>query len=637
MRELLSVDATTFQAAVDAAREAVLWVDGEGRLAYVNEQACRWLGYGREELGALRIWDVDAGTSRQAWAASWRQAASDGARETSYRRKDGGLLPVEVSALQIQAGGRRLLVAVARDARGRGAVTEALRRTQQAVDKARDPIFWVRADGSIAYVNDAACELLEYTREELLRMRIPDISPSATPWEERWRRRSLEGALRFERVHRTKSGREVPVEVSISVVESEGQEYHWVYTRDISERRRAEAEKARLESQLLHAQKLESVGRLAGGVAHDFNNMLSVILGYAELVSGRLPAGHPLLGPLGEIKKAACRSRDTTRQLLAFSRKQVIAPRAVDLNTLVEEARNSLLRLIGEDVELAFAPGEGLWKVVFDPSQLEQVLVNLIVNARDALPEGGRIAIETANVELDERSCRDHVEVKPGGYVVLSVTDDGIGMDDETLSHIFEPFFSTKEVGKGTGLGLATVYGVMKQNDGFIQVTSAVGQGTTFRLYIPRMKSQGQAVEAPVSAEVPAARGLGTILLVEDDRMVRDLTRSMLEALGYAVVSAESARAALSLCEDGEQPIDLVLSDVVMPDMKGPELRERSRAIRPGLEVLFMSGYAPSLAVGPGPTQEPLRFIQKPFTMAELARAVEGALRGGPPRAAGGA
>jgi PAS domain S-box-containing protein len=617
-----------FRAAIDTAREPVLWVDGEGRFAYANRRACDWLGYVSGELGALHIWDVDVGTSRERWPVGWNQPLAEGLIETSFRRRDGAVVPVELSAKDIDVGGRRLRVAFVREITERRATLDALRRTQVAVDKARDPIFWVRPDGSFAYVNDAACKQLEYTREELLQMRVPDINPNipAATWDERWQKTRRDAALFFERVHRTKGGRDIPVEVSLTFVRFGDEDYNCVYTRDITDRKRAEAEKAKLETQLLHAQKLESVGRLAGGVAHDFNNMLSVILGYTELMAASLPSASPLLSPLDEIKKAACRSRDTTRQLLAFSRKQVIMPRAVNLNGLVEEARNSLLRLIGEDVQLAFVPGEGLWKVMFDPSQAEQMLVNLIVNARDALPRGGRITVETSNVEIDQAYCRDHVDAQPGDYVVLTVSDDGVGMDEETLGHIFEPFFSTKETGKGTGLGLATVYGVIKQNNGFVTVTSSLGSGSTFKLFIPRLK--GHVLEAPPATDIAAARGRGTILLVEDDAMVRDLTRSMLEALGYTVLPADSARAALSVCEDAGQRVDLLLSDVVMPDMRGPELRERSTAIRPGLEVLFMSGYAPSLAMGAGGADHPARFIQKPFTMAELARSVQSALQG---------
>jgi len=620
-----------FQAAIDTAREAVLWVDAEGRLAYVNQRACSWLGYSREDVGRLRIWDLDIGLSPERWAMLWKQTLIDGLSETSYRRRDGRLFPVEVSAKGLEVGGSRLCVAFVRDISQRRAVTEALRRTQAAVDRARDPIFWVKSDGSLAYVNDAACELLGYPREELLRLNMQQISPSPLSWEERWRQRRAENAVRFERTHRAKDGRDIPVEVSVSVIEFEGEECHWVYTRDLTEQKRAQAEKARLEAELLHAQKLESVGRLAGGVAHDFNNMLTVILGYAELMASGMSEGDPLLESLAEIKKAACRSRDTTRQLLAFSRKQMIAPRAVDLNALVAEAKNALLRLIGEHIALTFVPGHALWRVVFDPAQVEQILVNLIVNARDALPGGGRITVSTANIQLGEADCRNRADAIPGEYVVLTVSDDGVGMDDQTLSHIFEPFFSTKDVGKGTGLGLATVYGVIKQNNGFIDVSSDKGRGTTFRLYIPRM--HGPGVDPPMAPEDPASRGRGTILLVEDNEMVRDLTRSMLVGLGYTVLAADSAQAALDLCASPGLRVDLLLSDVVMPDMRGPELSDRLRAVRPELKVLFMSGYASGQVAGADLSSDSSAFIQKPFTMTELARSVERVLQRAPRRA----
>ena len=266
----------------------------------------------------------------------------------------------------------------------------------------------------------------------------------------------------------------------------------WAIVRDITERKHAEEERAKLESQLIQAQKMESVGRLAGGVAHDFNNMLSVILGYAELIKARLPDGDPFLKDVLAIEKAANHSRDITRQLLAFSRKQIIAPRVMNLNDLIASSRNTLSRLIGEDIDLRFYPGENLWRINFDPAQVEQILINLAVNARDAMPDGGKLTIETANSHLDEAYCLKHLGFKPGQYVFLGVSDDGMGMDKETQSHLFEPFFTTKEVGKGTGLGLATVYGMVKQNGGFINCYSEPGRGTTFKIYIPRVAEEDE-------------------------------------------------------------------------------------------------------------------------------------------------
>jgi PAS domain S-box-containing protein len=625
-----SIDVAMFRAAIDIAPEAVFWVDGDARFAYVNERACLLVGHAMGELLELRLWDVDEGMSRERWAASWRDTLLGGLTETWYRRKDGSRVPVEVSAKDLEVGGQRLRVAFVRDTSQRRAVTAALGRTQAAVDRAREAIFWIKADGGFAYVNEAACQSLEYTADELLRMTVPDIDPnvSTRDWAGDWHYSREAKSFVVETRHRTKSGREFPVEVAVNFMQFEGEEYNCVYARDLSERRHADEERARLESQLLHAQKLESVGRLAGGVAHDFNNMLSVILGYAELISSGLPPGDALLEPLREIKKAASRSRDTTRQLLAFSRRQMVTPRPVDLNELVEGSRNTLLPLIGEDVELRFSPGPELWRVVFDPSQVEQMLVNLVVNARDALADGGSIAIETENRTLDAAYCREHAEATPGDYVALTVRDDGVGMSPATMAHIFEPFFSTKEVGKGTGLGLATVYGVVKQNGGFIHVESAPDRGSTFTLYIPRLL--GAFTEAHALTEAPAARRPGTILVVEDDEMVRDLTRSMLLSLGYAVVPAATPIIALTLCRELDVHIDLLLSDVVMPTMKGSELSQRVRAIRPDLKVLFMSGYTADVVGRHGVVDEAVSFIQKPFTLAELARSVEAALRGPP-------
>ncbi|MBS1114610.1 MAG: sensor hybrid histidine kinase [Nitrospirae bacterium] len=396
---------------------------------------------------------------------------------------------------------------------------------------------------------------------------------------------------------------------------------------DITERKLAAQEKERLEAQLLQAQKLESIGRLAGGVAHDFNNMLSVILGYAELIKSKLSDGHPLVNYVSEIEKAGIRSRDLTRQLLAFSRKQIIEPRMLNPNDLISATQKSLVRLIGEDIDLCFYPGNDVGKIRFDPTQFDQILMNLAVNARDAMPEGGRLTIETANVYLDEDYSRKHLEFRPGHYVMLAVSDNGHGMDQKTLLHIFEPFFTTKEVGKGTGLGLATVYGIVKQNGGFIYVYSEPGQGTTFKIYIPRlMEDEKEGREK--AGETQVAVSAGTVLLTEDDEMVRRMTAEMLEEIGYTVLVAKTPMEALSLCEKKDTPIDLLLTDVVMPGMKGTELRDKIEALRPGIKVMFMSGYTSNVIVHHGVLQEGVHFIQKPFKINDLSRKVRDALGG---------
>lgn len=386
--------------------------------------------------------------------------------------------------------------------------------------------------------------------------------------------------------------------------------------QDITEKRLAQEEKEKLESQLVQAQKMESIGRLAGGVAHDFNNMLSVIFGYAELIKSDMSLDDPMLSYILEIEKAAAHSRDITRQLLAFSRKQIIAPRPINLNDHFTETQKTLSRMIEEDIHLQFAPGKDLWTIKLDPSQLDQILINLAVNARDAMPDGGRLTIQTSNVSIDSEYISKHYFFTPGEYVLLEMTDEGAGMDQETLSRIFEPFFTTKELGRGTGLGLATVYGIVKQNNCFINVYSEPGQGTTFKVYFPRAAAEEITKK---TGEAPIASVSGTVLLVEDSEPVRRLVADLLEAVGYTVLAAETPFEALSLCEKEGAPIDLLLTDVVMPGMSGAELRDKIAAIRPEIKVLFMSGYTENVIAHRGVLKEGVHFIQKPFSMRDIA------------------
>ncbi len=385
---------------------------------------------------------------------------------------------------------------------------------------------------------------------------------------------------------------------------------------------RTEAERRNLESQLNHAQKIEAVGRLAGGVAHDYNNMLSVISGYAELALSRTGADDPLREDLRQIVEAARRSADITRQLLAFARKQTIRPEVLDLNATVEGMLRMLRRLIGEDIDLVWQPGFELWPVKLDPSQLDQILANLCVNARDAIDGVGKITIETANVDIDEEYCRDHAGFRAGAYVLLAVSDDGHGMDEETVANAFEPFFTTKGVGRGTGLGLSTVFGIVKQNDGFVNVYSELGHGTSMKVYLPRhVGDHGAAVDRRQPAPAPASGG-ETVLVVEDEPLVLKLVATMLERLGYAVLPAASPSEAIALAESNAEMIHLLITDVVMPEMTGRELAGRLLALHPGLEALFMSGYTANVIAHRGILDEGVHFIQKPFSHSDLAAKV---------------
>jgi len=385
--------------------------------------------------------------------------------------------------------------------------------------------------------------------------------------------------------------------------------------RDATERRS-------LEQQVIQAQKMEAVGRLAGGVAHDFNNILTAIGGYTDLLLADLPLDDPRREDVDEIHRAADRAAGLTQQLLAFSRRQVLQPRVIDLNALVANVEKLLRRLIGEDVLLATSLGTDVGRVRADPGQLEQVIVNLAVNARDAMPAGGRLTIETRNVDLDAAYAAEHRSVVPGPYVVLAVSDTGTGMSSDVQSHMFEPFFTTKEVGKGTGLGLATVYGIVKQSGGSIWVYSELGHGTTIKVYLPRVDEPAEPLAVSVPMDAASLRGTETILLVEDEPAVRGVARQVLARQGYVVLEAPDGQTALAMIDGGAPSVDLVLTDVVMPGMSGRALADQLATRCPGVRVLYMSGYTDDAIVRHGMLERGLAYLQKPFRPDALVRKV---------------
>jgi nitrogen-specific signal transduction histidine kinase/CheY-like chemotaxis protein len=376
--------------------------------------------------------------------------------------------------------------------------------------------------------------------------------------------------------------------------------------------------------QLQQSQKLEAIGQLAGGIAHDFNNMLTAIIGYTDLSLRRVGLESPIRRNLEETKKAAERAASLVRQLLAFSRKQILEPKVLDLNDVVKDMEKMLTRLIGENVKLATQLDPNLGSVKADPCQVEQIIVNLIVNARDAMPRGGSVTIETANTTLDDQTVLKHLSVLPREYVMLAVTDTGTGMDQETQRRIFEPFFTTKDVGKGTGLGLSTVYGIVKQSGGYIRVISEPGQGTTFKIYLPRMDDSTTATVETQEISVP--RGSETILLVEDEDVVRGLTKKILMQAGYNVLDAKGGEEAIRMCRAHHGPIELLVTDVVMPELSGKEVADRLLELRPTIRILFMSGYTDEAIIQHGVLDANVEFIQKPFTWIALTRKVRDVL-----------
>ena len=520
---------------------------------------------------------------------------------------------------------------------------EALRQTEARkaafFQSALDCIITIDHNGLILEFNPAAEATFGYASEAVLGKPMAEliIPPSLREKHHRGMARYLatgEGPVLGKRIEITAmraDGTEFPVELSITRIGMGGVPTFTASIRDISERKKAEQDKLLLEQQLRQAQKMEAIGQLTGGIAHDFNNMLTVIIGYSELMLQKLKADDPLRSEVEQVKEAGVRASLLTRQLLAFSRKQVLQPRVLDLNAVLTNMDRMLQRLIDENIDLVTMPSPGLGRVHADPGQIEQIIMNLAVNARDAMPQGGKLTIETANVELDDAYAREHVSVKPGPYVMLAVSDTGCGMDAETQARIFEPFFTTKEPGKGTGLGLSTVYGIVKQSGGDIWVYSEPDRGTTFKIYLPWVEGAVETVE-PGVAPARDVRGSETILLVEDDVGIRRLVRQVLAERGYWVLEAIHGTHAIQISEQHTVPIHLLVTDVVMPGMSGRELAEHLKPSRPNMKVLFMSGYTDKAIVHHGELDPGTAFLQKPFTPDALARKVREVLDSPPGR-----
>jgi two-component system, cell cycle sensor histidine kinase and response regulator CckA len=607
-------------------------LDTLGLLA-VNEAAVQQYGYTREEFLGMTLEEIhlpqDVPALRELVAKSETGLRKRG--EWRHRRKDGTIIEAEITRNTLTFAGRRAALALAQDITGRRGAAEALRAAQARfagiLDIADDAIISVDAHQHIHLFNKGAERIFGYAAEEVLGQSLDVLLPARVVNVHREHIRgfaqSTESARRMgERAQifgRRKDGTEFPAEASISKLQSGGETVFTVILRDTTERQS-------LQAQLLQAQKMEAVGRLAGGIAHDFNNLLTAILGASDLLLEDLSADASGREEVEEIKQAAHRAAALTYQLLAFSRQQVLAPQVLDLNVLVADVEKMLRRLIGEDIELRTVLARDLGAVQADPGQLQQVIMNLAVNARDAMPQGGRLTIETADAELDEAYAQAHVP-QAGRYVMLAVTDTGIGMNADIKAHVFEPFFTTKEKGKGTGLGLATVYGIVKQSGGYIWVYSEPGQGTTFKIYLPRVEGVPLPA-APKPVASGSLRGSETVLVVEDEVAVRNLTRRVLEGYGYAVLTTENGHEALQAAQERQGPIHLLVTDVVMPKMGGRELVQRLAPGRPEMKVLYLSGYTDDAIVHHGVLEPGIAFLQKPFTPQMLARKVREVLDG---------
>jgi PAS domain S-box-containing protein len=595
-----------------------------GAIVDANEAAAQFYGWSRERLRGMRIQEINTlplerVREEMGKARSLRRTHF----EFRHRRADGSVRDVAVFSSRIVVKGKDLLHSIIFDITGQKETEAERERLATAIEQVGEIIVITDPEGTIRYVNPAFERITGYRREEavgrnprLLKSGRQDEAFYRKLWETITAGRTWHGHM----VNRRKDGTLYSEDCTISPVrDGDGRIVSYVAVkRDVTH-------ELQLQEQAQQAQRMETVGRLAGGVAHDYNNMLNVIIGYAELALERVDPADPLHTELEEILKAATRSAGITQQLLAFARRQIIAPRVLDLNQTVEEMLKMLRRLIGEQIELLWMPGPGLWPVKMDPTQVDQILANLCLNARDAIADVGKVTIETANAVLDDAYCADHVGFVPGEYVVLAVSDDGCGMDRETLEKIFEPFFTTKGVGQGTGLGLATVYGIVKQNQGFINVYSEPGKGTTFRIYLPHHAAPADEAQGTTTANLHRGHG-ETVLLVEDELPILKMATMVLERLGYVVLAASTPGEAIRLAQEHPGEIHLLMTDVVMPDMNGRVLAEQLRVRRPGLRCLFMSGYTANVIAHQGVLEDDVHFIQKPFSLSELTAKVREAL-----------
>jgi PAS domain S-box-containing protein len=623
----------TYRRIFDAASEALFLHDLGGRILQVNDGMCAMFGYTADEARALSIADLSADESPYTQAdavAHVERAMKDGraALEWRSRRRSGEVFWSEVVLCRVEIEGSPYVLASVRDIDARKRMEEALRESEERFSRIFNATstmlaFTEPAGGRIIDVNAAwlaatgmnRADAIGKTGSELrLWERPADRAAILSELATRGRAVDVESVLNM-------GGRRMPALLSVEYLDMRGERYILWEIRDLTERKRAEEEQELLRAQLLQAQKMESVGQLAGGVAHDFNNILSAILGFTSLALAQVGTQGPVGGYLTEVLRAGERAGDLTRQLLAFSRKQVMQPRVLDPIAVLGAMEPMLRRLIGEDVAFAVILPSTIGRIRADASLLEQAVMNLVVNARDAMPDGGSLTIEASSVDVDERYASHHLELRPGPHVLIAVTDTGVGMSEATQARAFEPFFTTKKPGRGTGLGLSTVYGIVKQTGGAIWLYSEPGRGTTFKLFFP---CTGEALPEADERRSPTSRDAAgrTVLVVEDDAQLRTLATTVLRNAGFAVLAAAEPLAALEIARSHPGEIDLLVTDVIMPNMNGKQLAEQLAPLRPKTRVLYMSGYTENTIVHHGVVDEGVRFLPKPITPDRLLATV---------------
>jgi two-component system cell cycle sensor histidine kinase/response regulator CckA len=606
---------------------AVVLVDMAGKVAYANPHASELLGYPERELRGMPVDRLVPESlrpghtrNRESYLAALLTRPMGLGRDLHARHKDGRLIPVEIGLSSFQSGGERYVVAVMADITTRKQMEADLRSATADLEALIEasPLATVVLDleGRVLLWNPAATYIFGWTAEEVLGERLPHVPEAEMPEMQE----VLTGVARGEVIggmhlrRKRKDGH--PIQIELFAAPQRDQDGRIV---GVIEQMADVTARQHMEEALLQAQKMESIGRLAGGIAHDFNNMLTAVSGFAQLLLMDLDEESPQHASAEAIRRAADQAAALTQQLLAFSRRQMLQPAVLDPDEVVAAMEPMLRRLIGENIDLNFKLRAAPGRLRADPVQVEQIILNLVLNSRDAMPDGGHLEIETAQASFDGAYVSEHFAVSPGRYVMIAVSDTGVGMDRETRAHIFEPFFTTKEPGKGTGLGLATTYGIVRQSGGHIWLYSEPGEGTTFKAYFPLIEDE---IAPPESAEAPALGGNETILLVEDEPSVRELARLILERHGYELLVASDPLEALAIVERHDAPIDVLVSDVVMPLLSGPELARRIRQVRPRMRTLFLSGYTEELVGAKGGLSEMDGFLSKPFTPDALARKV---------------
>ena len=612
---------------ITARKQAVVGVAHlglDGKWLRVNQKLCEILGYSQDELLKTNLQSLTHPDDVEADRAALRDLRSGKIREYTcekrYIRKDGSVVwAFLASTLVVSNLGEPLYFSsIVEDITHKKRAVDDLKLFKASVDRAPHSAYWFDADGRCVYANDAGCRALGYEREELLQMHISGISHRRPErWAELFDEVREKGSISLQSTHYRKDGTPLQVDITSSYLRHGEREYCIGFAVDITERLRAQHDHDKLLEQFNQAQKMESVGRLAGGVAHDFNNMLTIIQLSTQQALEQVDRNQPVHEDLTDIANATRRSADLTRQLLTFARKQTIAPQVLDLNGTVGGMLKILGRLLGENLDLEWRPAADLWPVSMDPSQIDQLLANLCVNSRDAISDVGKVTIQTANQSFDAAECASRTGFTPGDYVQLTVSDNGCGMDEQTLANIFEPFFTTKAAGKGTGLGLATVYGIVKQNGGLIDVSSAPQRGTTISVYLPRYLG----VPEPLGIEVPSRRmrsASETVLVVEDERVIAKMIKRTLARKGYTVLVAHTPTDAIRIASEHSGQIQLLLTDVILPEMNGHELSVRLMDHFPRVRCLFMSGYTADAIAHHGVLKPNVSFISKPFSAEGL-------------------